>query len=237
MDSNAHNPEHLRSLDQMHKPDPRANEQVRFDLKTRGLRPVALEDHHADIAQFTLFSTVPQKVVTHFETAKNLYLYAWHVYRFYPVADLHVRGTLELALKERIGAGNLRQALKSVNKRPGLNGYILYAIQQEWVKNEGFKRWRESGRMRAEERARRELIEDMDRKGLNEAFFDPSKVEITDEDNGWDLIALLADSLPQIRNEYAHGSDMLHNQVLGTFQLVAEFINQLWPESGGIEVG
>ena len=90
--------------------------------------------------------------------------------------------------------------------------------------------------MRAEQRAQRELIEEMDRKGLDEALFDPSKVEITDEDRNWDLIAHLSESLPKIRNEYAHGSDMLHSQVLGTFELVAEFINQLWPEGGGTGV-
>ena len=70
----------------------------------------------------------------------------------------------------------------------------------------------------------------MGQTGATEAEFDPSKMEITDQDKNWDLVTRLSESFPKIRNEYAHGSSMLYKQVLGTFQIVAEFINQLWPE-------
>jgi hypothetical protein len=78
-----------------------------------------------------------------------------------------------------------------------------------------------------------ELHEEMDRTGLTEALLDPSKVEITEQDKDWDLTSVLAETIPKIRNGYAHGSSTLHNQVLGTFEIVAEFINQLWPSRQG----
>jgi hypothetical protein len=226
---NDYNPEHLKPLIFVGEPDPRTNAFVRFDPQIKDSRPITLEEHHADITQFALSPAVPEKIVTHFETAKNIYLYAWFVYRFYSVADLHVKTTLEFALKERIGEGNLRQACNSVGKKTGLNGYILYAIKQGWVLNEGFDRWWSSARRRAENRATIELIKEMDQKGLEEAVFDPTEVEITEKDKDWDLVTDLSESIPKIRNEYAHGSSMLHNQVLGTFEIVSEFINQLWP--------
>jgi len=229
MSDHDHNPEHLKPLDLTGEPDPRGDACVRFDPAISDYRPITLEDHHSEIARYTLSPSVPEKIVTHFETGKNLYLYAWFVYRFYPVADLHARMSLEFALKKRIGKGNLREACKSVGKKNSLNGYILYAIDQGWVGNEGFRRWHHRAQMRAEERARIELSKKMSREGLTEATFDPASVEIIAENKEWDLVSHLSESIPHIRNEYAHGSSMLHNQVLGTFELVSEFINQLWP--------
>ncbi|WP_198674766.1 hypothetical protein [Rhodoferax ferrireducens] len=36
-------------------------------------------------------------------------------------------------------------------------------------------------------------------------------------------------TLPAIRNTYAHGSSMLHSTVLGTFEIVTDLVNQLYP--------
>lgn len=229
MSYNLYNPDNLKSLDLVEDPDPRSEYFDIFDGDINDFRTITLADHHEEIARYCLVPSVPKKVITHFETGKNIYLYAWFVYRFYPVADLHIHTTLELALKEKIGRGNLREASKSVGKRPGLNAYILYAIKQGWVRNEGFQRWRHRARVRAEHRANMELIAQMNRTGATEAVFDPTQVDITDKDKGWDLLGVLSRSIPTIRNEYGHGSSMLHNQVLGTFEVVAEFINQLWP--------
>jgi hypothetical protein len=229
MKNHGYNPDHLKPLAFVNDPDPRSNFFETFDPDIRNFRPLTLVDHYESISFYTLVPPVPEEIITHFETGKNLYLYAWFTYRFYPVADLHVHATLELALKERIGKGNLQNASKCVGKRPGLNAYILYAIQQGWVRNEGFQRWWQSARVRAEHRASMELIAEMERTGATEAVWDPSQVEITGQDKSWDFMTVLAESAPRIRNEYAHGSSMLHRSVLGSFEVVAEFIKQLWP--------
>ncbi|AZT84911.1 hypothetical protein EHN06_15885 [Marinobacter sp. NP-4(2019)] len=48
-------------------------------------------------------------------------------------------------------------------------------------------------------------------------------------DENYDHIQHLIDHTNKIRNIYAHGSAMLHNRVLYSFELVSEFINQLYP--------
>ncbi|HEY5582342.1 MAG TPA: hypothetical protein VIK56_14510 [Rhodoferax sp.] len=63
---------------------------------------VTLEEWHAAVSGFALTLAVPLDIRVHFETAKNLYLYAWFVYRFYPVAEQQALATLEFALRERL---------------------------------------------------------------------------------------------------------------------------------------
>ncbi|TDG24936.1 hypothetical protein EYW47_08995 [Paraburkholderia silviterrae] len=53
-------------------------------------------------------------------------------------------------------------------------------------------------------------------------------INITPEDQSWDLVQILRKSLPDLRNELAHGSSMLTNQVLGTIELVAEILSQIY---------
>ena len=49
-----------------------------------------------------------------------------------------------------------------------------------------------------------------------------------DEDRDCTYLPVLLEALPFTRNTYAHGSTMLHDQVLGTFELVCEILNQIF---------
>lgn len=51
------------------------------------------------------------------------------------------------------------------------------------------------------------------------------------QDADWDLLASLEMALPQIRNDYAHGSYNLMPTALGIIELVHEIINQLFAAS------
>ncbi|MBK5149704.1 hypothetical protein IQ285_18595 [Burkholderia sp. R-69608] len=55
-------------------------------------------------------------------------------------------------------------------------------------------------------------------------------VNTTPDDQSWDLVQILRKSLPSLRNELAHGSSMLTNQVLGTIELVAEILSQIYAQ-------
>ncbi len=67
---------------------------------------------------------------------------------------------------------------------------------------------------------------------------DDEPVNITPGDQSWDLVQILQKSLPSLRNELAHGSSMLTNQVLGTIELVAEILSQIYaPHWGAVSVG
>jgi hypothetical protein len=50
------------------------------------------------------------------------------------------------------------------------------------------------------------------------------------QDPEWDLLDALEESLPEIRNSYAHGSYTLMPTALGVIELVHEIINQLFAE-------
>ncbi|URF04115.1 hypothetical protein [Cupriavidus campinensis] len=61
-------------------------------------------------------------------------------------------------------------------------------------------------------------------------------INITPDDQSWDLVKMLRKSLPGLRNELAHGSSKLTNQVLGTIELVAEILSQIYALDSGTTV-
>lgn len=75
-----------------------------------------------------------------------------------------------------------------------------------------------------------EKFREMTEKGLTEIEWSEADIEIKPEDLEWDYTAMLVKVLPDLRNDYAHGSKDLHNQSLRTVQIVSEIINQLYPE-------
>jgi hypothetical protein len=71
----------------------------------------------------------------------------------------------------------------------------------------------------------------MIQRNLEQIEMDYSKAAPNDQDRDWNYLPILLEVLPGIRNAYAHGSTMLHNQVLGTLELVCEILNQLFGSS------
>lgn len=190
----------------------------------------SLVAHHAEIAKVQLSLAVPDPIAIQFETARNLYLYAWHVYRFYMVAATQALTTLEFGLRELLPARLPSQYQRPGQKQAMLAGMLHYAIDQRLVRNDGFRRWHQAAEQRARERRSFEAIQTMLDQGLEQMEIDDgAPVEIAPEDQQWDLVAVLSESLPSLRNELAHGSPMLTDQVLGILELVAEILSQLYP--------
>ena len=82
---------------------------------------------------------------------------------------------------------------------------------------------------RARARYEFETLEEMIRTGVTEMVLDDSNIQPNEQDFNGDWIGAFVESLPKIRNEYAHGSHMLHPTVLGRFEIVCDLINQLYP--------
>src|SRR5581483_6080509 len=148
--------EGLRPAEYVYEPDPRSTMYVRIDQINGTTRPIELTDHHALISAYTLHAGVPQEILLQFETARNVYLYAWFVYRFYPVAEHQSLACLELALRERlkeeIRAGKIK------GKRATLRPLLEYAIDHGLVKNEGFSAWQNRGEIRSRSRVEMEKL-------------------------------------------------------------------------------
>lgn len=222
-------PDFLRSPGNACKPDQRSEG---FSvLADNGFRPKRLEDQHRAVAGLVLHDRVPEGIRVQFETTKNLYLYSWFVYRFYPVAQHHAYTCLELALRECFEAAMLVAGEPKREHGPGLKQLLTYAIEKGFLKNENFEVWRHRTQVNAKMRTMYEEIEEMSRLDLDQMELDESKVEIKDVDRNHDYLTILLETIPYLRNHYAHGSKSLHNQVLGTVQIVAEIINQIFPEN------
>lgn len=229
-------PEKLRPVQYFFEPDPRSFNFSRYDPVLKKVREYNIEYHHDKIFKFELHQGVPEQVRTLFETARNLYLYAWLVYRFYPVAEAHALACLEFALREKIGKEvSLNENYVRGGKKPTLSPLLRYAVDHKLIKNENFTAWNNRGIINSRQRHLMEKLREADERGLDEIIIDDSEATVTEEDLNWDYVGMLHKTLPKIRNDYAHGSTTLHNMVLNSIQIVSEIINQIYinPEKNG----
>jgi len=221
-------PDLLKSLAEVSTPDPRSHGRVRIDAT--GVRPLTLEDHHAAVAGLSLSAAVPEHIQIAYDTARNLYIYAWYVYRFYPLVEHQALACLEMGLRQRLGKLPPKY-WRFPDREPTLKPLLRYAIDQGLLRNEGFRRWREQVQQRAKDRHSLEMIRRMSEEGLKEMTIDPDAAVPNDGDRAWDYLLVLLDTLPAIRNDYAHGSTTLHSQVLGMLELVGEVLDQIFEGS------
>lgn len=241
----------FRSPSNIFDPDPRS---TGFEiLGEQGFRSMTLQDQHDAVAQITLHERVPREIVVKFETARNLNLFSWFVYRFHSAAVSHCHECLELALrtrfKEELLAREERerraqyerklkdnprkteryQPIDKENFKPTLRPLLKYAIDVGALKNENFNTWQLKTRLRARSRRDEEVIRKMSEEGLTEFQMDDANIEINDEDRDHDYLSQLLASVPFIRNHYAHGTSALDNKSLGVLRLASEIINQIFP--------
>ncbi len=217
-------------------PDPRTQMFVISDPETGYNRPLSQFDQHEAVAAYTLSQAAPENVRILFNTARNLYLYAWIVYRFYNVAEQQVFACLEMALRERLKDETPLPESYWPKKKQGqpmsLKPMLRYVIDMGYIQNENFRTWRDRGIIRSRQRYEMEKLREMEEKGLDSIELDYSEVVVTDEDReDYNYLNVLLKYIPNTRNDYAHGSDMLHNQVLRSFEVVSELVNQLFPDA------
>jgi hypothetical protein len=67
-------------------------------------------------------------------------------------------------------------------------------------------------------------------KAIKYNWITDDKFEITKirEDKETPYVEVLAALMPKLRNDLAHGSEMLHNNALGSLRICADFINQIY---------
>jgi hypothetical protein len=87
---------------------------------------IPLETYHELIAQYQLDDCVPIQVKESFETARNLQLYGWFVYRFGLVAAKQSLAALELALR-------MFATAKGCSQISGLRNLLQKAHKESWL--------------------------------------------------------------------------------------------------------
>lgn len=230
----------LRNLNELSLPDVR----MRYMSARVGpmVRPLEQRDRYEAIADLRLVSRVPEQVRAHYDTARNLYLYAWHVYRFHVVAEHQALASLEMALRLTLGQRAIvdgegafvhssTQGSKKRSSRPaGLSQLMSMAARLGIITNDGLTRRAQWAQRLAEERRSIDQIQFMERNGLDRMDLPDTPAVPTAEELALDWLQQFVEGLPRLRNEYAHGSQMLHANVLRTFQIVCDLINQMWSD-------
>ncbi|WP_018149719.1 hypothetical protein [Leeia oryzae] len=212
----------LRSADSVWEPD----ERNAFFASSRSKHAhVSLAVRQQTVAGFKLDNAVPLDIRVHFETAKNLYLYAWFVYRFHPVAEHYALVSLEFALKERL----MLLHGENGNKPPrGLSDLLKEASSRQLIRNESFTHRMQWALMRAKGRLTHQKIDQMISSGQDFISYPEEEVILTPEELDFDWLNHFIELIPKIRNGYAHGSSTLDPTVLFTFEIVCDMINQLF---------
>lgn len=195
--------ETFKKLHEIVEPDPRTHMFHIYDESLGDFREREISDVHSRLKEIELNEYVPEAIKTHFVTSKHLVLYSWFVYRFIPVAEFHAIASLEYALK-----------LKTGKKRWGLKRLLGYAVNEGWVKDSDFYIHRqkiERNRIHAER--------------LKESLSIEPQELLAEEG---EYTSLLVQSLPYLRNIYAHGSNTIAPQGYLTLIICAEFINKIF---------
>lgn len=195
------------------------------------LSPVMLEDRHVAIREFVLNESTPHDIRVHFETAKNLYLYAWFVYRFFPVAEKHALATLEFALRTRLARSYPDRYGPNADWLPGMSKMLNQARDDRLISNDGLRSYHRRAMQQARTRISDEALRKLIESGAEFVEYDPDGAVPIEQDYSWDALDTYLETLPGIRNAYAHGSSNLHATVLGTFEIVTDLVNQLFPMS------
>lgn len=203
----------LKSLDEICEPD---NRQKLF-------LGISLNGNHTELSRIKLNRRVPVEVRQVFETAKNLSLYSWFVYRFHQVSELTAYSALEMGLRLKYEKENPKKA--SLN----LKGLLKHAQEKNWINNEGFSWLDKIARRKAE---RKKFLEVFLSGALEEGeavpVHPPTEQEIREARNEFDMISGIVEAVPRLRNELAHGSSTLHPNSIATLEVVAEVIDQVY---------
>jgi hypothetical protein len=194
---------------------------------------------HTELARLKLTGSVPGDVRQSFETAKNVALYAWFVYRFHVVAQLVALATLERALFMRWRADGNQSGDKSL----GLKRLLREARSRGWLRSEGFRRLHGVARGQLSLQAVSSLDLGALQTGGNIPVAEPTEEEISARAAQIDFVGMLIEVAPDKRNSLAHGTLGAEWTSLPVLGDVADAINRLFadkqrgPEGTALDAG
>lgn len=121
--------EDLKEYNQIMLPDERQNSFVSVNIETGKARQLTLEDIYLKAESIKLNESVPEKVRSHFSTARNLLVYSWYHYPFNVTAQFLAFVTVEMALKVKF----------NIEKYQPFKRLVKQAVDEGLVKDEGFE--------------------------------------------------------------------------------------------------
>lgn len=205
----------FKSFDQIYEPDIRHSF---FSIYDSGeWRKITLEDLYKEISEFVLNPDVPEKIQINFDIAKNLMLYSWFVYRFMTAAELQAYGSLEMALRIKLGYDNYK-------KQKCISYLLKEAVNKYIINDKQIKKYQ-----RIEEN-RKVFIQSQ--KNIFEVMVRPMPENFTSSSiDPQSYCKILCDTFPKLRNSLAHGNNSLDsNCSFLTLEICCDLINQLFPK-------
>ncbi|WDE07939.1 hypothetical protein SG34_014235 [Thalassomonas viridans] len=207
------------------------------DARSLDLGTGEFEQWYEHVSPFTLDERVPESIRIQFDTARNIYLYAYHVYRFYNIAEHQLYTVLELAIRTCIGEKVLDRYLKAKRKeakktrrsvRRGLSLCLHYLAEHKLIVNEDFPRWHHNYEVQKMYAYQVKVHKIMDEQNLDEYQWNEEEFNNTQVNFDWNLVEVLCEIMPKQRNNYAHGSTSLYNSVVRKFEDVSIIINKMY---------
>lgn len=207
----------MKALSEILEPDPRQ----KYFMGS-------LEEIHRNLLNISLSESVPIAIRQQFETAKNLSLYSWFVYRFHQVAELAAFTTFEMALRTRY-FDEVPQEDTSKKRPPTLYQLMQYAQKQSWITNECFSNLSVLAKNRVETHKTKERLKTHDfEKHPEMVVEEATDLEIEEELKSLDRLSGVAKNINKIRNNLAHGSTILHPHSISTLRDVSDMVNELF---------
>lgn len=197
----------------------------------------SIEQLHEAIDEYRLDKSIPENIRIQFATVKNLILYSYYVYRFFPVAKHQLFVVLEHAIKACIGEQVLQDYKKAKNRKQGKNSHrfsmglklsLHYLVEHDLIKNEDFRVWQEGKAREAWARYRIQVSKKMDEENLQCYELDENEVDYDGFNYEHDYVSVLANILPKVRNSLAHGSNYLSASTVHDLEVVTTIINKIF---------
>lgn len=196
--------EKMKAIDEILTPDERNLSFVK--IQEGKTERIELKDMYDSISQIVLVPSVPDKAKNYFEILKNICIYGWFHYPLYTTAYGLSLMAIEMALRERF-------VKEDPHRKWPFKKLLKKAVELRLIKAGEFShvkaRWEESKRLEKETG------------GLIKAL---------PETEGY--CKILIDTIPYLRNAFAHPTGMLlaPGQAIFGIKVAAELINQLFTE-------
>ncbi len=126
--------EELKKFEEVTIPDKRNTHRVLINCDTGEQRNIILEDWYKQVESIQLHDSVPGKIKSQFNIARNLAIYTWFCYPFHQLCEMKAFSTLEYALKEKYNC----HVGFSEKSKVSFRGLLEKAVAEGLLKDSGF---------------------------------------------------------------------------------------------------
>ena len=107
---------------------------------------------------------------------------------------------------------------------------MSFAADKELVRNKEFRVWWSQSKFKAEQEYIYRQAEELNASSESSQELDLDAVTAHDLSIPYNHVKHLAETTPNVRNEFAHGTSMVNFPSIGRLEMVSEYVNALYRE-------